>query len=78
MKKRLFRFLVDVFQRRVLRMRAFSNSKQVFNRIGQVRIELVLFSVLLFALLLTLICLARRNGLRSLVGLTMRLAKNTA
>ena len=38
-------------------------------------------AALLFALLLTrltLTCLARLNGLRSLVGLTMRLAANSA
>ncbi len=38
-------------------------------------------AALLFALLLTLLtltCLARLNGLRSLVGLTMRLAPNSA
>ncbi len=38
-------------------------------------------AALLFALLLsrlTLTCLARLNGLRSLVGLTMRLATNSA
>jgi hypothetical protein len=35
-------------------------------------------AAILFALLLTLIGLARLHGLRSLVGLTMRLATNSA
>jgi hypothetical protein len=59
---------------------------QAFNGAGQNHVELVPFSVsaiamLLFALLLTYLTLtglARLSGLRSLVGLTTKLATSTA
>jgi hypothetical protein len=62
-------------------MRASSDIKQAFCRVGQDRIELVPFSVLLSAFLLTsltLTGLARLTWLRSLVGLSMMLATSTA
>ncbi len=76
-----------LFSRRLLRaeksisMRVPSYIKQAVSRTGQDHVELVLFSVLLFALLLTsltLTGLARLTGLRSLVGLTTMLATSTA
>jgi len=61
------------------RMRATPVIMQTFNRTGQDHIELVPSSVYAFLLTrLTLTGLARLHGLRSLVGLTMRLATNSA
>ncbi len=62
-------------------MRASTDIKQALSGTGQDHVELVLFSVLLFAFLLTnltLTGLARLTGLRSLVGLTTMLATSTA
>ncbi len=62
-------------------MRASADIKQALSRTGQDHVELVPFSVLLLALLLsslTLTGLARLTGLRSLVGLTTMLATSTA
>ena len=61
------------------RMRTKPVNMQTYNRTGQDHVELVPSSVHAILLTrLTLTGLARLNGLRSLVGLTMRLATNSA